>query len=277
MSIKGRIAVAVILLSAIFMSGCNKSSNEASSNSNQPANMNSGTTTKTTSTPTEPNADGTIPSGTGTEKEKPAPGKGNVQGKVFYNGQPVEGIEVKLCESFNQFMNGCGGESYVAKTDKDGEYLIKDVTPKVYEALTAKVFNTNYYVFATSGIISAAKYKIEDGKTFFAPDTNLFKMDLKLQNPKAGAKISGSGIEVKWDAYPDASYYKFTIQADSSSGAETNYDYINKRVEGTSYTLDKPLAPGEYSCKVEAYNSNDIKLSESADDIKFTVTGGAAK
>ena len=276
-SINGRKALAAILLLALFMLGCNKSSNEASSNSTQPANTNSGTTTtKTTPTPTEPNADGTIPSGTGTEKEKPAPGKGNVQGKVFYNGQPVEGIEVKLCETFSQYVSGCGGESYVTKTDKGGEYLIKDVTPKVYEALTAKVFNTNYYVFATSGVISAAKYKIEDGKTFFAPDTNLFKIDLKLQNPKAGAKIGGSGIEVKWDAYPDAAYYKFSIYADSSSGAETNYDYINKRVEGTSYALDKPLAPGEYTCKVEAYNSNDIKLSESADDIKFTVTGGAA-
>src|ERR1043165_715466 len=232
-SINGRKALAAILLLALFMLGCNKSSNEASSNSTQPANTNSGTTTtKTTPMPTEPNADGTIPSGTGTEKEKPSPGKGNVQGKVFYNGQPVEGIEVKLCETFNQFMNGCGGESYPTKTDKNGEYLIKDVTPKVYEALTAKVFNTNYYVFATSGVISAAKYKIEDGKTFFAPDTNLFKIDLKLQNPKAGAKISGSGIEVKWDAYPDAAYYKFSIYAASSSGAETNYDYINKRVEG---------------------------------------------
>jgi len=269
--------VSIILLSAIFMLGCSKSSNEASSNSSQVANTDSGTKTGTTPTPVKPNDDGTIPSGTGTEKEKPAPGKGNVQGKVFYNGQPVEGIEVKLCETFNQFMNGCGGETHVTKTDKNGEYLIKDVEPKLYEALTAKVFDTNYYVFATSGVISAAKYKIEPDKTFFAPDTNLFKADLKLQNPKAGAKIGGNNIELKWDAYPDAAYYKFSIYADSSSGAQTNYDYINKRVDGTSYTLDKPLAPGEYTCKVTAYNSNDIKLSESADDIKFTVTGGGAK
>src|SRR5436309_7289215 len=102
-SIKGRVAVAAILLSTIFMLGCNKSSNEASSN--QLANTNSGTT-KTLPTPAEPNADGTIPSGTGTEKEKPAPGKGNVQGKVFYNGKPVEGIEVKLCETYSQYVSG---------------------------------------------------------------------------------------------------------------------------------------------------------------------------
>jgi hypothetical protein len=276
MSIKGKEAIASILLSAIFMLGCNKSSSEATSNQpNQPANTNSGIT-KTTP-PTEPNADGTIPSGVGVEKEKPAPDKGNVQGKVFYNGQPVEGIEVKLCETFSQYLSGCGGETFVAKTDSAGEYLIKNVPPKIYEALTAKVFNTNYYVFATSGIVASAKYKIEEGKTFFAPDTNLFKEDLKLLNPKAGSKIGGSNIEVKWAAYPDAAYYKFSIYADSSTGAGTEYDYINKRVDGLSYVLDKPLSSGSYTCNVEAYNSNDIKLSQSSDDIKFTVTGGTTK
>ncbi|MFL6228625.1 MAG: hypothetical protein ACJ741_07575, partial [Pyrinomonadaceae bacterium] len=96
-------------------------------------------------------------------------------------------------------------------------------------------------------------------------------------SPKAGAKTGASNIEVKWDAYPDAAYYKFSINADSSTGAQTEYDYINKRIDGLSYTLDKPLTPGTYSIRVEAYNSNDVKLSESADDIKFTVTGGGAK
>jgi hypothetical protein len=273
MPVKTKEAIASILLSAIFMFGCNKSSNESASN--QPTGANTGTTKPTP--PTEPNADGTIPSGTGVEKEKPAPDKGNVQGKVFYNGQPVEGIEVKLCEKFSQYLSGCGGETFVTKTDSAGEYLIKNVTPRIYEALTAKVFNTNYYVFATSGIVSSAKYKIEEGKTFFAPDTNLFKDDLKLLNPKAGSKIGGSNIEVKWDAYPDAAYYKFSIYADSSTGAATAYDYINKRVDGLSYVLDKPLSTGSYTCKVQAYNSNDILLSQSPDDIKFTVTDGATK
>jgi hypothetical protein len=275
-SIKGQAVVAAILLSALFIVGC-KSSTEVNSNSTaQPANTNR-ETTKTTTPPTKPNSDGTIPSGTGVEKEKPAPGTGNVQGKVFYNGQPVAGMDVKLCETFNQYLNGCGGEILTTKTDSAGEYLIKNVTPKIYEALTVKVFDTNYYVFATSGIISAAKYKIEPDQTFFAPDTNLFKNDLKLLSPKAGAKVGPNDIEVKWAAYPDAAYYKFSINADFSSEAKTNFDYVNKRVDGQSYVLDKPLSPGTYTCRVEAYNGNDIKLSQSSDDIKFTVTGGAAK
>ncbi len=275
MSAKGKQVVASILLSVIFMSGC-KASKEV--NSNQPANSNTAETSKTTTPPVKPASDGTIPSGTGVEKEKPEAGKGNVQGKVLYNEQPVEGVEVKLCEKFNQYLSGgCGGETFTTKTDGAGEYLIKNATPRTYEGLIVKVFDTPYYVFATAGIVQTAKYKIEESKTFFAPDTNLFKNDLKLLNPKAGAKTGANDIELKWEAYPNAAYYKFSIHADSSTGAKTELNYINNRVDGLSFTLSTPLTPGSYTCKVEAYNSNDIKLSQSPSDIKFTVTGEATK
>ena len=52
------------------------------------------------------------------EKVKPSPGTGNVQGKVLYNGKPVENIDVRLCEKFNRFLDGCGGQIYTAKTDR---------------------------------------------------------------------------------------------------------------------------------------------------------------
>jgi hypothetical protein len=276
MPINSKRAVALILLSAILMWGC-KSSSEVSSNSTNQTVNKSADKTETNTPSKQPDADGTIPSGTGIEKEKPAPGKGNVQGKALYNGQPAVGVEAKLCETFNQYFGGCSGETFTAKTDSAGEYLIKNVPPRLYEGLIVKVFDTNYYVFATSGIIQSAKYKIEEGQTFFAPDANLFKNDLKLLSPKAGSKVGSSNIEVKWDSYPDAAYYKFSIYADTSSGATTEYDYINKRVDGLSYVLDKPLSPGSYTCKVEAYNSSDIKLSQSASDIKFTVMGEPKK
>ena len=263
MSTKWKLRLSFVLLSIIFTASC-----KPSSNANTGKN---GNASKARTSPVQPNADDTIPSGTGVEKEKPAAGKGNVQGRVLYDGQPAKDIEVKLCQTFNRFFGGCGGETFVTRTDSAGEYLIKNVTPRIYEGLISKVFDENFYVFATSGIISSAKYKIEEGQTYFAPDTNLFKSDLKLLNPKAGAKLDSSSIEVKWEPYADAAYYKFSINADTESGAQTNYDYINKRVEGSSYVLDKPLSPGSYSCQVTAYNSNDIKLAESPSDIKFTV------
>lgn len=285
MSTRGRGLVVPALLLAAFVLGCNFSGNLNTGQPARPANANAsnanananagGTNANTSSASTDEND--VITSGTGTEKEKPAAGTANVQGKVFFNSQPAAGIKVKLCEKFNQYLGGCGGKTYTAQTDSAGEYLIKDVPPGTYEGLIAYVFNTNYYVFATSGFVNSAKYKIEADKTFFAPDTNLFKSDLKLLSPKAGSKIGADNIEVKWADYTDAAYYKLSIYADTGTGAQPNYDYINKRVDGTSFTLDKPLVPGSYTCKVSAYNADNVKIAESDDDIKFTVTGGAAK
>ena len=255
------ICLLAMLLAAI-VSGC-----KSTKTGDRITSTNSNATTSSS----KPDADGVIHSGTGVEKEKPAAGKANVQGKVLFNGKGAADIEVKLCEKFNRFMGGCQGQTFTTKSDANGEYLIKDVPPGIYEGLTAKVFDTPYYVFATSGIVSSAKYKLEADQTFFAPDSNLFKSDLKIINPKAGAKVSAENLEVKWESYPDAAYYKFSIHADSGTGAETNYDYINKRIDGTSYALDKPLASGSYRIVVNAFNANDIKIAESPDDIKFTV------
>lgn len=216
------------------------------------------------------NAGAAPPAERGIEKIKPAPGTGNAQGKVLFNSKPAANIEVKLCETFSQFLSGCGGKIYTARTDHDGEYVITNVTPKTYEALTARVFDTDGYVFATSGIgIGAAKYEVVADKTFFVNPINLFKSDLKTISPKAGSKVTSQGLELKWDAYPDAAYYKFSTHSDDSSVMSP---YLNERVDGTSFVANKPLPKGIYRFKVMAFNKDDKKLSESSDDIKFTVT-----
>jgi hypothetical protein len=214
--------------------------------------------------------------GTGVEKVKPAPGTGNVQGKVLYNGKPVAGIEVKLCEQFNRFLGGCAGKTYTARTGNDGEYVIANVEPKVYEGLLARVFDSDSYVFATTGIagLSSTKYEVTADKTLFVEPTNLFKDDLKLVSPKAGAKVSAEKLELKWDAYPDAAYYKFSVYPEEAGVLSP---YVNERVEATSFAVDKPLQKGTYRWQVEAYNGADKKLAESSRDIKFTVTDGTAQ
>lgn len=212
---------------------------------------------------------------TGVEKVKPAPGTGNVQGKVLYNGKPAENIEVKLCEKFSQYLGGCSGKTYTARTDASGEYVITNAEPKVYEGLIARVFETDSYIFAATGIggLSSTKYEVSADKTLFIKPTNLFKGDLKLTNPKAGSKISGQNLELKWEPYPDAAYYKFSIFSEDMS---ITSPYVNERVEATSFAIDKPLQKGTYRLQVEAYNGANQKLSESGDDIKFTITDGAA-
>src|SRR5262245_54549298 len=114
-------AVTAIFLTVLVLLGCKLSkTNKVTTTTN---NSNSG---NKTAPQTKVNDDGTISSGVGEEKEKPAPGKANVQGKVFYNEKPAAGVEVKLCEKFNQFFGGCKGETFVTKTDNNGEYLLKN-------------------------------------------------------------------------------------------------------------------------------------------------------
>lgn len=235
-----------------------------------PGNTNSGPASETNSSATQPSG-----AEAGVEKQKPAPGTGNVQGKVLYNGKPAENIEVKLCEKFNQFIGGCSEKSYTARTDKNGEYLIANVEPKKYESLLARVFETESYVFATSGVagLSSTQYEVPADKTVFVTPINLFKGDLKTLAPKAGAKVSAQDLELKWEPYPDAAYYKFSLYPDESS---TLSPHINERVDATSFVVSKPLQKGTYRLEVGAYNTAGQKLSENSDDIKFTVTDGAA-
>src|ERR1043165_761356 len=189
------------------------------------------------------------------EKVKPAPGTGNVQGKVLYNGKPVENIDVRLCETFSRFLNGCGGKIYTAKTAKDGDFVITNVPPKEYEGLAVRVFDTDSYVFATTGFggISATKYNVVADKTLFVDPTNLFKGDLKPVSPKAGSTVSGQDLELKWEPYPDAAYYKLTLYPDDH---KITPPYIKERVDGASFKVNKQLEKGTYRWTIEAYNSS---------------------
>jgi hypothetical protein len=242
-----------------------------SGNSGSPNNANGA---KATASPAaNANGGGTAEAATGVEKQKPAPGTGNVQGKVLFNGKPAPNIEVKLCEKFNRFFGGCSGKTYTARSDAEGDYVVANVPPATYEGLLAKVFNEDSWVFATTGIggLSASKYEVAADKTLFVTTTNLFKSDLKTLSPKAGSKVSGQGLELKWDAYPDAAYYKFSLYA-TDSGVTS--PYINERVDGTSFTLEKPMPKGTYRWEIQAFNESNQKLAENDDDIKFTITDG---
>ena len=204
------------------------------------------------------------------EKAKPAPGTGNVQGKVLYDDQPVAGIEVKLCETFARFGSGCSGAEHTARTGPDGEYVIADVPPREYQALLARVFDTDSFVFAQSGFVSAKAYAVQADRTLFAEPTHLFKSDLKLVNPPSGSRVPPSGVEVRWDAYPGAASYKLSLNAEAVGAPAP---LTGQRVDGTSFVLPTPLAAGTYRVSLEAFNAKDRKLAEAPRGYTFTVTG----
>src|SRR6185295_4341567 len=210
--LKRLVIVSVCLIAMFGFTGCAKKKGSATAQADEPVD--------------------------GVEKVKPAPGTGNVQGKVLYNNAPVANIDVKLCETFSRFLSGCGGKTYTAKTDKDGDFVIANVEPKEYEGLTERIFDTDTVIFATTGIagISSRKYPVVAYKTHFVKPTHLFKTNLKTVNPKAGSTVSGQDLELKWDAYPDAAYYKFSLNPNNHL---VTAPYSNEKVEGTSFKVSK--------------------------------------
>lgn len=267
------LVLAVSIFVSLACSGLGKNENRsvggntATDSSNSTA-ANKANNKKNTNTTTESD-DGESTSGE--QKQKPAPGKGNVQGKVLYNDQPVEGIEVRICENFSTIMGiRCDGKTQTTKTGADGVFVLADLDPKTYGGLTAKVFKSAYYVFPQEGIMTAQKFSVEADKTIFARDIHLFKDDVKITSPKAGAKVDAKNLELKWDAYPDAAYYKVSLYPDAGGLPPIS----GERVDEPTYAVTEELTNGKYRIRVEVYNAGDRKLAESSNDIKFTVTGG---
>jgi hypothetical protein len=264
---KTRINFLTALALLVFVSlACGRfGKNTGSATENPTPNANTKSTPKTT---IKNDDDST----SGEEKQKPTAGKGNVQGIVLFNEQPVEGIEVKICETFSTILGiKCSGKTQTVKTDKDGVFVLANLEPITYGGLTAKVFKSNYYIYPQEGIMTARRFEVEADKTIFAPDIHLFKDDVKITNPKAGSRADAKNLELKWNAYPDASYYKVSLYPDAGGTSPVSGD----RVDDPTYTVTDELTSGKYRIKVEAYNKNDRKLAESGDDIKFNVTGTA--
>lgn len=270
------LAVGSIVFVSLACGNLSKFANQnTAGNTNSPVvttTTNSNARTRPTVPPsvTETEAEST----SGEERRKPAAGKGNVQGKVLYNDQPVEGIEIKICESFSTIMGiNCSGKTKTTKTGADGVYVVADLEPLTYGGLTAKVFKSNYYIYPYEGItaLSAKRFTVEADKTIFADDISLFKDDLKITNPKSGGKVAAQNLELKWEPYPDAAYYKITLFPDAGGLPPINAE----RADDSVYAVSEPLTNGKYRLRVEAYNGNNRKLAETSSEIKFTVTGGA--
>jgi hypothetical protein len=209
----------------------------------------------------------------GKEIAKPESGTSNVWGKVLFNSKPAEKIEVKLCETLNSFTMECGGKTFKSVTNADGEYLLAGVPPKEYQGLIVKVFDSNFYVFEASIGGIPKKYKLKPDETFYVTETNLFKGDLKTVAPKSGAKVSGQDLELSWNAYPDAAYYKVSLYS-------VGKDYkpspvVGVRVDENTYKVPQEIEGGEYSLQVEAYNAADKKIAQSDRKHKVTITGSS--
>lgn len=252
------VSFATATLIVVTISGCNNKTETPSTSSTQTANSGETKSPAPVTVTTEKEV--------GAPQRKPAAGKGNAIGRVLYNGKGAANIEVQLCEKIG-FIGGCTGKSFQGKTDKNGFYVIDNVTPGNY-SLAVRVFSSNKFVYPTSGILSAATFPIEKDKSLDIRTVNLWKVDLKTKSPKNGTTVNTGSPKFTWKSYPDASNYKVEVRP-KSGGAEM----MKMETSETSVAAEKPLLNGDYQWTVEALNAEGVKIAESAEPSNFKVTG----
>ena len=196
----------------------------------------------------------------------PASGKGNVFGEIRWNGAGAADLEVLLCADFSSF-SGCGGEEFLTTTDADGQYLFEDVDPGVY-ALSVRVFDSDDWLYISSGILSSAEFEVEAGETLTIGRQNIFKLDVNPEEPANGSKVAATEVTLKWQPYPDADYYKLSMYPDEGDAI-----LIDKRVNEATLTVDLLPVNCGYRWRVEVFNSDRIKIAEMAEDFDFVVDG----
>ncbi|GJM41260.1 MAG: hypothetical protein DHS20C20_15420 [Ardenticatenaceae bacterium] len=198
------------------------------------------------------------------EGDPPASGKGNVFGEIRWNGAGAADLEVLLCADFSSF-SGCGGKEFLTTTDENGQYLFEDIDPGIY-ALSVRVFNSDDWLYISSGILSSAEFEVEGGKTLTIGIQNIFKLDVKLLEPRNGGDVAGEEVLLKWQAYPDADYYKVSMYPDEGDAI-----LIEKRSNEPSLPADLLSVSCGYRWSVEVFNSERIKIAETAEDFDFVV------
>ena len=199
----------------------------------------------------------------------PEDGKGNVFGEIRWNGEGAADLDLLLCADFSSF-GGCGGEEVTSKTDENGQFLFANVNPGVY-ALSVRVFDSEDWLYISSGILSSADFEVEADETLVIDTQNIFKLDLKPLSPTNGGKATAGELTIDWDDYPEADYYKVSMYPDEGDAI-----LVDKRVNESSIVVDLfPLNCG-YRWSVEAFNSGRMKIAEMAEQFDFTVSGQAA-
>lgn len=196
----------------------------------------------------------------------PASGTGNVVGRLLWNGQPVIGVPVKLCDEI-EFFGGCQGDEYDATTDDTGVFLFADIPPMTY-GLTFHALESEDWYYFTSGILDAQDFEVTPDETLNVGDQNIVRYDLKSVSPAEDVEISEPRPTLEWEAYPDAAYYEVTLDSDRGYSV-----FLFEETQETSITSTQDLLNCGYSWYIKAYNSNGVQIAETDGMWDFTETG----
>lgn len=186
---------------------------------------------------------------------QPAAGTGNVYGRLLWNGQPVVGATVRLCDEV-EFMGGCQGLEYSTATDDTGVYLFTDIDPITY-ALTYQEQGAEDWFYITSGLLNAADFEVSAGQVLDAGDLNIVKYDMTLVEPADESRLSDPRPTLVWQAYADAEYYEIVLSPQRGSSI-----FLFEELVETSIAPPVDLLNCNYGWYLRAYNSQGIQIAE---------------
>ena len=196
----------------------------------------------------------------------PASGTGNVVGRLLWNGQPVIGVPVMLCDEI-EFFGGCQGAEYDTTTDDSGIYVFADIPPMTY-GLTFHALESDSWVYITSGLLDAQDFEVVADQTLNVGDNNVIKYDVISISPAEDAEISEARPVLEWEAYPDAAYYEVTLDSDRGYSV-----FLFEETQETSITPTKDLLTCGYGWYIKAYNSSGVQIAETDSIWHFAEVG----
>ena len=197
----------------------------------------------------------------------PAPEGGYVKGRVVWNGAPIKGVQVSLCNE-TSYALGCVGEAASVQSDADGQYLMADVPPGEYN-LALRAPGSEQWIYITEGLgINPARYTVDKDQTLHVADQSLYQFDLQLLEPAPDSSVTSDAPVLKWAQYPDADWYEIYLAPEKG-------DAVFARFQATSNELavTEPLQNCGYYWQVEAISRQHGKLAESNRRGSFNVTG----
>ena len=197
----------------------------------------------------------------------PEAGKGGVYGRIMWNGQPIEGLEVKLCDEV-KFIGGCTGAEYPTKTGPDGVYVITNVPPGGY-GLTYKAYDGDNWYFMTSGFLNARDFEVKAGEMVNVGDQNTVRTDVAITSPTEDERLSGvRRPTLEWQPYPEAAYYELTFH----SGRGGSLIHRLKLTE-PKFEMNRDLQSCDYTFKVEVFNNQQVQIAENDGWHNFQIAG----
>lgn len=264
------ISVIVLVLAACelpFTITMKDQADTSTTESNQPSTSEE-TSAQSTNEPAIPAVQSGPPTPTPFVYQGPAPsaGTGGVYGRMLWNGKPVEGLEVKLCDEI-KFIGGCEGVEYPTSTGTDGVYAILNVPPGSY-GLTYRALDSDTWYYVTSGILNAKDFEVPADQMVDVGDHHTVRTDVVILTPQEDERLSIARPTLSWEPYPEAAYYELTFH--TGRGGSMIH---RKKITTTSFELDRDLQTCDYSFDLEVFNAQEQVIAEYDGWRRFEVSG----